>query len=194
MIAGVGTSCGITSSGAAFCWGANGRGQIGDGSTETRLTPVPVTGGLTFTMVKSGAGGQTCGLASGGAMYCWGEGTLIGDGTNVSRASPTLVASHPPFTDFVVGGSHTCALTSAGAAYCWGRNGWGELGDGTLLPRLTPTLVAGGVAFVKLSAGDMHTCGLTSAGDAYCWGNNSTGAIGDGSTFARLVPTLVKFP
>lgn len=194
VIAGVGTSCGITSSGAAFCWGANGRGQIGDGSTETRLTPVPVTGGLTFTMVKSGAGGQTCGLASGGAMYCWGEGTLIGDGTNVSRASPTLVASHPPFTDFVVGGSHTCALTSAGAAYCWGRNGWGELGDGTLLPRLTPTLVAGGVAFVKLSAGDMHTCGLTSAGDAYCWGNNSTGAIGDGSTFARLVPTLVKFP
>ncbi len=69
---GRGHTCGITSAGAASCWGDNSSGQLGDGSTTNRSTPVAVSGGLTFTAVVAG-GAHTCGLTSAGARYCWGN-------------------------------------------------------------------------------------------------------------------------
>jgi O-6-methylguanine DNA methyltransferase len=52
----VGHTCALTESGAPYCWGWNGDGQLGDGTTVDRLAPVAVKGGLTLTMI--GAGGQ----------------------------------------------------------------------------------------------------------------------------------------
>ena len=74
---------GLKSGGAAFAWGENLYGNLGDGTNTDRNSPVPVTGGLTFGSLTMG-GFHTCGLSSIGAAYCWGvnlDGEL-GDGTN----------------------------------------------------------------------------------------------------------------
>ena len=73
--AGAEHTCGLTSDGAAHCWGRNDRGQLGDGTTTSRSAPVAVTGGHTFELIVAGGFeiGQTCGLTSGGAAYCWGD-------------------------------------------------------------------------------------------------------------------------
>ncbi|MDP3775419.1 MAG: IPT/TIG domain-containing protein, partial [Gemmatimonadales bacterium] len=132
LTAGGGHTCGLTSGGAAYCWGGNGSGQLGDGSTTQRPTPVAVAGGITFASLAPG-GGRTCGVTSGGAGYCWGVNSdgQLGDGSTTQRSTPVAVAGGLTFASLTAGGGHTCGVTSGGAAYCWGVNFQGQLGDGS---------------------------------------------------------------
>src|SRR3989454_7841669 len=179
-------TCGVTTVGAAFCWGANGSGQLGDGTTtgpETSAggppcstTPAAVVGGLNFAAVSAG-GAHTCGVTAAGAAYCWGSNNSgqLGDGTTTNRSRPMIVAGGVTFAAVRAGATHTCGVTAAGAAYCWGANGVGQLGDGATTDRTRPTLVTGGENFDSVSVGVGHTCGLTATGAAYCWGPNGVG-------------------
>ena len=163
-------ACGLTATGEVYCWGSNGTGQLGDGTTTHRTVATKMEAGLAFTQVSAGEL-HSCGLGAGGTAFCWGWNHYgqLGDGTTVDHSSPSPIFGHT-FASLDVGGEHSCALTSDGAAWCWGYNTNGQLGDGSTTDRSTPTLVAGGHAFQKISAGTSHTCGLTSSGEAYCWG------------------------
>jgi alpha-tubulin suppressor-like RCC1 family protein len=184
-------TCGVTSAGAARCWGRNDLGQLGDGTTTNRLTPRVVAGGLSFAAVSAGEV-HTCGHVAGAPEYCWGDNTLgqLGDGTTTTRLSPVAV-----FGVFAApadaGGVHTCAPSGMGGVGCWGLNNFGQLGDGTTTTRLVPGLVTGGVSFAAVRGGQLHTCGVTAGGAAYCWGHNNRGQLGDGTTTDRLTPVRV---
>jgi alpha-tubulin suppressor-like RCC1 family protein len=189
-------SCGLTSAGAAYCWGYNGYGQLGDNTTTDRYTPVAVQqGGVTFTSITSGLW-HTCGLTSAGAAYCWGWNTVggLGDNTTTDRRIPVAVQQGGvTFAALTAGWAHTCGLTGAGAAWCWGSNWAGQFGDNTTTNRSTPVAVQqGGVTFASITAGHWHTCGLTSAGAAYCWGRNDAGQLGDNTTTDRSTPVAVQ--
>jgi len=178
-------TCGITTAGVAYCWGDNFRGQLGDGSTAPKGTPVAVAGGLTFASLSAGWY-HTCGLTTAGAAYCWGGNSYggLGDGSTSSSTTPLAVAGGHTFVEVSAGwsgwgGEHTCALTAAGAAYCWGDGRLGQLGNGRgntdadgYQGSLTPAPVSGGLTFKSLSAGWESTCGLASDGSAYCWGTS----------------------
>jgi len=72
LAAGSQHTCGlVVPSGVAYCWGRNNHGFVGDGTTTTRLAPVPVSGGRVFSSI-SAAVHHTCGITPGGAAYCWG--------------------------------------------------------------------------------------------------------------------------
>jgi alpha-tubulin suppressor-like RCC1 family protein len=185
-------TCGLTTSGAAYCWGFNSAGQVGDGSTTSRVTPTAVSGGLAFVALAAG-GQHSCGLASDGTAYCWGANGSgqLGDGTTTDRLTPVSVSAGPAFVALAASGDHTCALARDGAAYCWGANVLGQLGDGTTSNRPTPVAVTGGLAFVALAAGRDHTCGLAGGGAAYCWGLNGSGQLGDATATNRSSPAAV---
>lgn len=191
-------TCGITTDSAAYCWGGNTAGQLGDGTGPTlrgRSLPVPVVGGVKFTVISAGDR-HTCGVATGGVAYCWGESFFgqLGDGTPTRsatvRSTPALVAGGMRYATLSSGGLHTCGITTGGEAYCWGDND-GQLGDGTPTPRITPVPVAGGKHFTALSAGAFHTCAVSTDSIAYCWGRNPFSQLGDGTTTNRLLPTPV---
>lgn len=87
-------ACALTSTGAAYCWGANVSGSIGDGTmTTNRSTPTAVIGGLKFVQLTTGRGedDHTCGLTSSGQAYCWGRNDYGQLGAGTTMASWAMV-------------------------------------------------------------------------------------------------------
>jgi len=196
IAAGGGHSCAATETGGALCWGFNDGGQLGDGSTTQRLTPVDVFG-LSSGMkaIAAGKSDHTCALTEGGGVRCWGMNLYgqLGDGSTTNRSTPVDVTGLPSGIKAIAAGdSHSCALTEAGGVKCWGNNFSGQLGDGSTTDRFTPVEVVGLSGAVKaVATGRSHTCALTEAGGVVCWGANFGGQLGDGSTTNRVAPVGV---
>ncbi len=194
LVSGAAHTCGLTSSGAAYCWGNAGL-ALGGGSSSGSSVPIPVIGGLTFETLSAGDG-HTCGVTTTGAAYCWGTNSVgqLGDGTINQRATPVAVSGGLTFASISAGNVHTCGITRTGAAYCWGLNQQGRLGDGTFINRLAPVAVVGGHVFKSLAvsrrnvSGQGHSCGVTTEGEVYCWGNNTNRQLG------TLTPTQSPEP
>jgi len=131
----------VTTTGAAYCWGANGEGALGDGTTTQRTSPVAVTGGLTFASVSAGGNGFTCGRTTTGAGYCWGLNNVgqLGDGTNTNRVAPVAVNGGLTFTAIDAGFAHVLGIATGGVGYAWGSNNQGQLGDGTTSGKTAPS-------------------------------------------------------
>jgi alpha-tubulin suppressor-like RCC1 family protein len=177
-------TCGLTSTGVAYCWGDNASGQLGSGSSSpaVSLTPSLVTGGHSFSRLVVSLV-AVCGLASGGTVYCWGHGAN-GNGTSANEYSPTPITQGSlSFTQLSATGGlgAICALTSAGAAYCWGSNDSGALGSGSFATSgTTPVVVTGGHVFSTIVPGPLSTCGYTTNQVMYCWGDNKVRELGLG--------------
>ena len=187
-------SCALVA-GKILCWGANERGQLGDGDSEANVRPAPVVGDLTFTQVTTGLA-HSCGVARGGEAFCWGNDDKgqLGDATFASRSAPVRVAGNQNFRILRTGLAHTCGLTTAGEVLCWGSNANGQLGDGSTVTRSSPVTVGGGQRFASVSAGWAHTCAITDEGIAYCWGANASGQLGTGTRADARAPVAISLP
>jgi alpha-tubulin suppressor-like RCC1 family protein len=186
--AGSNHACALTAAHAAYCWGANGSGQLGAPGDYSDL-PRAVAGYLWFQKLTGGYA-HTCALGDDGSLWCWGsnaEGQLglssVAGGCSQNAncqltPSRMRLAADSVFEDVAAGRDHTCALAANGQAYCWGRNSTGQLGTADTVSGSTPRKVAGNHTFTSLSAGTGYTCGLTAAGEAYCWGVNDSGQLG----------------
>ena len=188
--------CGLSTNGTAYCWGSDTLGQVGDGNGNgLQTTPTTVAGGHSFSRLEAGAQ-FTCGIATNGDAYCWGDNRFgaLGIGNTSGQNSPAQVTGGHKYTDLTAGAYHVCALETSGTTDCWGDNDSGQLGDGTTADHSQPAPVSGPFGFVGLSAGWSHTCGATSDGSLYCWGDNDSGQLGDGTTSSHATPTGVPLP
>jgi alpha-tubulin suppressor-like RCC1 family protein len=192
-------SCGVTTDNRAYCWGQNGHGELGDGTTMQRLRPAAVAGGQRFLRVSAGAF-YTCAVNLFDRAFCWGnnERSQLGDNTTTRRLTPTRVTGGLLFRQVMAGRLHTCGVTTGDLAYCWGSNDDGQLGDGTLRIRRRPVAVAGGLRFRQVVANSSfqptvqgYSCGVTRGNLAYCWGGNRYGRLGNGTNTGSLTPGAV---
>ncbi|MBA3646195.1 MAG: hypothetical protein H0W63_08440 [Gemmatimonadaceae bacterium] len=174
------STCGTSSAGVAWCWGANGLGQLGDGTYSDRAIPGRVAGGLTFVAIATGSN-FGCGIVQAGTAYCWGNNASgqLGDNTLLPHNTPKPVTGSVAFKSLSAGGGHVCGVAINGDAYCWGANSAGQLGIGTRAITPVPMKVSGGFEWASISAGDVHTCGIASSGTGYCWGSNNYYQLGD---------------
>ena len=186
IAAGAYHTCALTSGGGVKCWGTNGGGALGDGTTAPRLTAADVAG-LTSGVHAIAVGAlHSCALTTGGGVKCWGGNYSgqLGDGTKTTPrlAAVDVVGLTSGVTAIAAGRAHTCALISGSGVKCWGANWSGELGDGTTTDRVTAVDVAGLTSGVRAIAAGGHTCALTTGGGVKCWGGNYSGQLGDGTT------------
>jgi len=190
-------ACARLGAAEVVCWGSNGYGELGDGTTEPRSEPVSVVGlGPGLGLALGAAHG--CALSELGELRCWGHNDhgQLGDGTTTNRPLPVAVAGLPgPVEGLAAGDGHTCAHTAGGAVHCWGDNSAGQVGVPAPGDHLRPVAVEQLVDPVAaLAAGQSHTCALTRAGEVWCWGGNDSGQLGDGTTDSREAPAPVELP
>jgi len=197
--AGFAHSCALLAGGTVKCWGANEHGQLGDGTTQDRATPVDAPLPGPASAVAAGYV-HTCAAVS-GAVYCWGDNTVgeLGSSQPMTTSRPGLVPGISGVTALAGGGGenagtprtyygHTCALTG-GTVWCWGADESGQLGDGNFqTARPNPAPVSGlGSGATAIAAGDRHTCAVV-AGAVQCWGADSAGQLGDGGSQNQPAP------
>ncbi len=198
-------ACARLRDGTARCWGANERGQLGDGSTTDRRAAVEVTlgdGTVLADVAFVGLGeGHSCAVLRDGSARCWGDNGVaqLGIGATVdSRPNPEPVVTEegPALSGaraVALGRAHGCALLDDGTVRCWGDNQTGELGR-PVGP--TPSFsraqapVAGLSGVLDLSAKDFGTCALLDDDSLRCWGNDTVGQLGDGGDRFAGQPVL----
>ena len=207
VTAGSGFSCALLSTGRVDCWGDNGWGQLGNGTTggpdcdgQCIATPVPVNGITNAIEIASANGAShVCALLSGGHIECWGHNDYgqLGNGTRTDSDVPVAVSGISTATHVAAGSMDSCAVLSGGAADCWGDDQFGELGNGTTVTQTgdapcnpgnidgcsTVPLAADNLTNAsQLSAGDQFECAVLSTGAVDCWGANYNGTLGDGTS------------
>jgi len=206
--AGLYHSLAITSTGRVFAWGNNEYGQLGDGTTTQKSTPMNITSlfglatGETVTQIVAGSN-HSFALTSTGRVFAWGHNEYgqLGDGTSANKSTPTEtttsfgLASGETVTQIVAGFYHSLAITLNGRVFAWGYNNNGQLGDGTIASKYTPTNITAGFGLsvgetvTQIVAGAWHSLAITSNGRVFAWGGNGLGQLGDGETsFYKSTP------
>jgi alpha-tubulin suppressor-like RCC1 family protein len=180
LTAGLGHSCGITTSTLVYCWGRNNEGQLGNNTMQT--TAFATYLGFAAAQIDAGSY-HTCAIA-GGELHCWGGNSYgqIGDGTaSFSRPAPRSITG--TWTEISAGAAHTCGLQVGGELWCWGENSRGTLGDGTRTNRSAPVRI-GSATWSTVSSGSQFTCGVRTDGSLWCWGANVWGQLGDNTAWS----------
>jgi len=133
----------LKSDGTVWVWGSNSYGQLGDGTTMDRNTPVQVSG-LTGVKEISAGDSHTVAIKNDGTVWAWGRNNYfqLGDGTDINRTAPVPIFGFPVGgKEISAGGWHTVALRNDGTVWAWGLNFSGQLGDGTTMNSHTPIQV-----------------------------------------------------
>ena len=193
--AGFGHNLALDLEGQLWAWGRNFQGQIGDGTTDDRLTPVPIKPDTTIKQISAGSD-HSLAIDSSGNLWAWGrnfEGQL-GNGTTYARHLPVHIMQGTAFTSISASWSHNLAIDVHGNIWAWGRNDEGQIGDGTYgweNTRLLPVSVKYGTEFIHIGAGVSHSLAVDTDGYLWAWGGNWIGQLGDGTQECRHTPVRI---
>jgi len=198
VAAGAACACARRASGTVVCWGANRLGQLGDGTTDDRPSPVRIPG-LDDAVELAPGRYHSCVRRASGAVVCAGFGVYgqLGDGTRVDRDTMAPVVGLVDAVEVTSGGDqscaahHACARRAQGTVVCWGWNIEGQVGDGTRIERHAPVAVSGLREVVQISGNVDSTCARRASGTVACWGSNLHGVLGDHTHPSRDLPGAV---
>jgi alpha-tubulin suppressor-like RCC1 family protein len=193
-------NCVLFPNGTMSCWGGNHCGQLGDGTTVSRPTPLVVPG-LSGVVAIAAGGNQSCAILADGTGRCWGRNVVgaLGDGTQTDRLTPVAVVGLSNASSISEDIDHACAVRRDGTVQCWGDNFFGQVGvnegiDGSNQNNIlmTARVVQSLTGAIGIGTGTTTSCALLSGGGVDCWGNDFFAQLGNGTT--NSVPNPVPAP
>lgn len=190
------SSLALLEDGSVRTWGLNADGQLGDGTTTLRRTPVRVVGLSEVAAIAAGRN-MSYAVRTDGTVWAWGRNDQgqLGDGTRTRRTTPVQVLTLTNIVAIAGGRDHGLALDGDGRVWAWGSNDYGQLGDGTRTDRVSPIQVNSGALSIvgarEVIAGAHHSYALRTDGTVAAWGRNYRNNLGDGTTRLRTRPVSV---
>jgi alpha-tubulin suppressor-like RCC1 family protein len=203
MAIGDGHTCALKVDGSLLCWGDDGAGALGDGTTVDQKTPLAITSLGTGVAHVTAGNFHTCALMKTGSVMCWGDnGYGQVNPTASNQTCPSVAACLPTPTVLTelgttvaqvsAGSSHTCARMADGSVFCWGATFDGQLSDGPMVGPLVQ--VAGPGSAVDVQAGQDSSCMRKTDGSVVCWGRSGEGQLGTGTSVGSQCGVGVCMP
>lgn len=194
--AGYDHSLGITGTGVVWAWGENSFGELGDGTTSNKSSPVSIVGGFTNWCQVSAGCMHSLGVRQNGTAWGWGTGNFgrLGNNCTTNRSSPvSVVGGFTNWCQVSAGWCHSLGVRTNGTAWGWGENAFGEVGDNTTVDKSSPVSVVGGFTdWCQVSAGRCHSLGVRQNGTAWAWGSAVDGRLGNNTALTdRSSPVSV---
>ena len=175
-----------------FTWGNNGYGQLGDGTTTEKFSPVQICINTNWSQVVCGEN-HILAIKSDGTLWAWGKNGNgeLGDGTTTNRIIPVQIGNSTNWFNLFLGASCTFAIKTDGTLWAWGYNAYGQLGDGTTTDKTSPIQIGTENNWTKIACGRDHTIAIKNDGTLWAWGHNFSGQLGDGTSLDKHSPIQI---
>jgi len=184
----------LRQNGTVVAWGRNFNGELGDGTTTQRNSPVPVQNLTNVIAIAVGGNistnGHSLALRNDGTVWAWGVNNAgqLGNATTIQSTVPVQVQNLNNVIAIAAGSQYSLALRNDGTVWAWGMNTSGQLGNGTNVSSTTPVQVQGINNVTAISARSDHSMALRNDGTVWTWGNNGSGRLGNGLTTNSNIP------
>lgn len=184
----------LTTGGTLFGWGLNAYGEVGDGSTTQRTSPVKI-GTSTWSKISSGQN-HSLAIKTDGTLWAWGrnQNGQLGDKSTTTRTSPVQIGTSAGWVQISAGSNHSLGIHATGGTaelFAWGGNDSGQLGDGSYTNRSFPTKIGTATNWSRVYAASSTSYGTRTNGNLYAWGSGSNFERGDGNQAAQITPALI---
>jgi alpha-tubulin suppressor-like RCC1 family protein len=182
----------IYSGAELYSWGSGNYGQLGDGTTANKSSPVQIGALGGWAQVSAGQN-HNAAITTDGELYSWGSGNYgqLGDGTATNKSSPVQIGALTNWAQVGAGVSHTASVKTEGTLWAWGLNNQGRLGNGATFSLSSPVQIGALTNWAQVSAGNTHTASIKTAGTLWAWGDNTYGQLGDGTTSPKSSPVQI---
>jgi alpha-tubulin suppressor-like RCC1 family protein len=194
------SSVGLKTNGTLWGWGFNNNGQVGDGTTIERHTPVQIGTDTNWKAITSGMSASfNIALKTNGTLWGWGVngganclGQGIGTSTIAYYSSPIQIGTDSNWSSMDSGFQHTLAIKINGTLYVFGGGVNGSCGHGlTDAPFVSPTQIGTDSNWSQVSAGANTSYAIKTDGTLWAWGQNDYGQLGDGTMVNKGYPTQI---
>jgi len=198
IAAGISHSLALKSDGTVWAWGANGSGQLGNGTNIGGYIPVQVKDNsgspLTDIIAIAGGGWHSLALRNDSTVWAWGSNSYgqLGNGSNTDSNVPVQVSSLTGIIAIAGGSYHSLALKCDGTVWAWGYNVYGQLGNGTWTNSNVPVQVSSLTSIIAITGGPLHSLAVKNDGTVWAWGANGSGQLGNGTWDGSNVPVQVS--